>query len=109
MDPVAPEIQVEELARLRRGSMAHAVLDVREPWEAAICAIDGSLNIPLTMLPQSAERLPQDVPLVVLCHHGGRSARAVAWLRQNGFDRATNLAGGIDAWARQVDPSMATY
>ena len=109
MDPQPPEIPVDELARLRRGGVPHALLDVREPWETAICAIDGSLNIPLTILAQSADRLPQDVTLVVLCHHGGRSARAVGWLRQNGFDRATNLAGGIDAWARRVDPAVATY
>ena len=98
-----------ELDRLRRGGGAHAVLDVREPWETAICSIDGSLNIPLTMIPQSLERIPRDRPLVVICHHGGRSARAVEWLRQNGFDSASNLTGGIDAWARQVDTKMATY
>ena len=98
-----------DLDRLRRGGGAHAVLDVREPWETAICSIDGSLNIPLTMIPQSLERIPRDRPLVVMCHHGGRSARAVEWLRQNGFDSASNLTGGIDAWARQVDTKMATY
>ena len=103
------EISVVELDRLRRGGAAHAVLDVREPWETSICSIDGSLNIPLTMIPQSLERIPRDRPLVVMCHHGGRSARAVEWLRQNGFESASNLTGGIDAWARQVDTKMATY
>ena len=103
------EISVVELDRLRRGGGPHAVLDVREPWETSICSIDGSLNIPLTMIPQSLERIPRDRPLVVMCHHGGRSARAVEWLRQNGFESASNLTGGIDAWARQVDTTMATY
>lgn len=103
------EIVVEDLASLRRDGAVHALLDVREAWETAICSIDGSLNIPLTMIPQSVDRIPRDRPLVVMCHLGGRSARAVEWLRQNGFDRAVNLAGGIDAWARQVDTTMATY
>lgn len=86
-----------------------AVLDVREPWEVAICAIPGSINVPLSTLPQNLSRLPEQGPLVVLCHHGMRSMQAVAWLRQNGFANAVNLQGGIDAWARQVDASMATY
>ena len=85
------------------------ILDVREPWEVAICAIAGSINVPLSTLPHNLNRLPEAGPLVVLCHHGMRSMQAVAWLRQNGFENATNLQGGIDAWARQVDTSMATY
>jgi len=53
--------------------------------------------------------LPQDRDLVLVCHHGGRSAQAAAWLAQNGFSRLHNLAGGIDAWARVVDPAMPRY
>jgi rhodanese-related sulfurtransferase len=53
--------------------------------------------------------LPQDKPLVVVCHHGMRSMQAVMWLRSQGFQNAVNLRGGIDAWARQIEPRMATY
>ncbi len=86
-----------------------ALLDVRESWETDICAIEGSLKIPLGTLPQNVGRLPQEEPLVVVCHHGARSLQAVMWLRAQGFDNAVNLRGGIDTWARTIDPAMATY
>jgi len=103
------QIDAPTLDRIRKEDQGVTVLDVREPWEVAICAIAGSINVPLSTLPQNLSRLPEQGPLVVLCHHGMRSMQAVAWLRQNGFENATNLQGGIDAWARQVDTSMATY
>jgi adenylyltransferase/sulfurtransferase len=85
------------------------LVDVREPWEAAIASIDGSRLVPLGMLGQSFEHLDRDRPLVLYCHHGSRSARALDLLRRSGFTKATHLAGGIDAWATQVDPSLARY
>ncbi len=100
------EMSVGELARERA---AVAVLDVREPWELEICRLDGSIAIPLGTLPGQAATLPRAGKLVVMCHHGRRSAHAVEWLRANGFPNAINLAGGIDAWARQIDPEMRTY
>jgi rhodanese-related sulfurtransferase len=103
------QIDPASLDKMRKENQDVMVLDVREPWEAAICAIAGSINVPLSTLPQNLGRLPSDGPLVVLCHHGMRSMQAVVWLRQNGFENATNLQGGIDAWARQIEPSMATY
>lgn len=103
------QIDVAELSRIIKQNQDLALIDVREPWEVQICAIAGSINVPLSTLPQNLHRLPVQGPLVVLCHHGGRSMQAVAWLRQNGFGHATNLIGGIDAWARQIDPAMATY
>jgi rhodanese-related sulfurtransferase len=103
------QIDVSALSKIRDEKQDVTILDVREPWEFAICAIETSINVPLSTLPQNLGRLPSEGPLVVLCHHGGRSMQAVAWLRQNGFANATNLEGGIDAWARQVDRSMATY
>jgi rhodanese-related sulfurtransferase len=93
----------------RRAGTPLAFLDVREPWETEICAIDGSILIPLSTLPSNLERLPQDVPLACVCHHGVRSMQAVLWLRKQGFENAINLQGGIDAWAHTVDPAMATY
>lgn len=102
------DIQVEDLAgRLEQGDVT--LLDVREGWEVELCAIDGSLHIPLGQLPAAVSLLPRDRELAVLCHHGMRSAHATAWLRAQGFDRAVNIAGGIDAWARRIDPSMKVY
>jgi rhodanese-related sulfurtransferase len=82
---------------------------VREPWEWAICALEGSILVPLGRLPAHVDELPRDRPLVVICHHGIRSAHAVTWLRAQGFDKAVNLTGGIDAWSRRINPTMRRY
>lgn len=103
------EIEVSALAQMRREGAAHLVLDVREPQEVQICVITDSLCIPMQEIPGQLHRLPQDRPLVVLCHHGARSARVTAYLQQNGFDNALNLAGGIDAWARLVESDIRRY
>jgi len=86
-----------------------AILDVREGWELALCSLAGALHIPLGELAARFGELDRDRPLVVMCHHGVRSRAAQAFLLAQGFSRVVNLAGGIDAWARRVDPSMATY
>ena len=105
---VENEIGPVELAeRLRTGRVQ--LIDIREPWEAAIASIDGSQLIPLGMLGQSFESLDRDKPLVLYCHHGSRSARALELLRRSGFTNASHLGGGIDAFATQVDPSLARY
>ena len=107
------EISVDELARRRdalpgeRGGLT--LVDVREPWEVEICRLPGSIDIPLALLPGRLDALPRDGILVVLCHHGARSRQAVEWLRANGVANAVNLSGGIDAWVRQIEPSMRTY
>jgi rhodanese-related sulfurtransferase len=85
------------------------ILDVREAWERELCAIDGSLPIPLGELPERLADVPGDRLVVVLCHHGNRSARAAAWLRSQGYANTTNLEGGIDQWARLIDSSMKVY
>jgi rhodanese-related sulfurtransferase len=106
------EMPVDELAR-RRGAAGEygwpTLLDVREPWEVEICRLPDSVNIPLAELPGRLGTLPRDNVLVVLCHHGVRSRQAAQWLRANGIANAVNLSGGIDAWARLVDPSMRIY
>ncbi len=84
----------------------YVLLDVREPWEAAIASIPGSVLVPLGSLDET--ELDTTKPLVVYCHHGVRSATARDRLAERGI-RATSLAGGIDAWARDVDPSLARY
>ncbi len=103
------DVTVETLAELRRSGTSITVLDVREPWEIQICALDGSLNIPMQSVPDRLADVPNDQPVLVLCHHGVRSAHVTAWLRRQGRPHAVNVAGGIDAWARRVDPEMETY
>jgi rhodanese-related sulfurtransferase len=85
------------------------VLDVREPWEIEIASVDGALAIPLGELTRRVGEIPRDRQVAVMCHHGGRSAQATAWLRNQGFEHAINVTGGIDAWARLVDPTVSRY
>lgn len=89
------------------------LLDVREPWEIEKAAItmDGldALAIVMHEIPQRLDELPRDRPLVCLCHAGVRSMQVAAFLERQGFDRAINLAGGIDAWSVVVDPSVPRY
>ncbi len=85
------------------------LLDVREPYEYQLCHIGGTTLIPLGQLQARMNELEKDKEMVVYCHTGIRSTQAVAFLRQAGFTNARNLQGGIDAWARQLDPSMPRY
>lgn len=103
------EISVATLAEWQAAGQGPTLLDVREDWERAIVSLPGSLGIPMQQVPGRLEELPRERPLVVICHHGARSLRVVQFLRQQGFDSAINLAGGIDAYARQVDPALPTY
>ena len=102
------EMQVEELKqRLDRGDDLY-ILDVREPHEYQICNIGGHL-IPLGDLPKRVNELDTSKEIVAHCRSGVRSAKAVNFLRQAGFKKVHNLAGGILAWADRVDPSMPKY
>ncbi|QDU84593.1 putative adenylyltransferase/sulfurtransferase MoeZ [Planctomycetes bacterium Pla163] len=85
------------------------LLDVRRPEELAICRIDGVVHIPLDELASRAHELDPEVEIVCICHHGMRSASAAAFLESRDFGRMVNLTGGMEAWASQVDPSMARY
>ena len=85
------------------------LLDVREPQEFAICHIAGSRHIPMNQVPQALEQLDTERETIVICHHGMRSARVANYLEQVGFDKVINLAGGIHAWACEVDSDMPTY
>lgn len=102
------EIEVDALPALRAAG-PHAVLDVREDWELALCRLPDSRHIPLGELTARVGELDRELPLIVVCHHGVRSRAAQSWLLAQGFARVVNLAGGIDAWARRVDTAMATY
>lgn len=104
----APEISVTELkSRLERGDDIF-VLDVREPHEVQIATLGGHV-IPLNDLPARVHELDSSREIVVYCHTGNRSARAVDFLRQTGFRKVMNLRGGIDQWAVRVDPSLPRY
>ncbi len=103
-----PEIQVEELKRRLDSGEDVFVLDVREPHEYQICNINGYL-IPLGDLPKRVHELDSSREIVAHCRSGARSAKAVDFLRQAGFKKVHNLAGGILAWADRVDPKMPKY
>lgn len=103
------EIDVATLAEWRRDGAGHCVVDVREPQELAVCRLDGTLDIPMGQIPARLEDIPGDRPVIVMCHHGGRSAQVVQWLSARGMDNVINLRGGIDAWAREVDQTMGRY
>ncbi len=103
------EISATEAANLRRSDPDTLFLDVREHDELAICRIDGALHIPMAEIPTRADSLPRDRPIIVLCHHGMRSAHVQQYLKARGFEQVINLAGGIHAWAVDVDPEMARY
>jgi rhodanese-related sulfurtransferase len=97
-----------EYAAWRRDKTPHFLLDVRQPEEYEAARIEGAVLIPLAELPARLTEIPRDLPVVVMCHHGMRSAHAVHHLRDAGFD-ALNLSGGIDAWSRDVDPQVPVY
>jgi Dinucleotide-utilizing enzymes involved in molybdopterin and thiamine biosynthesis family 2 len=105
-----PEISVTEAAALLRNAPDKvALIDVREPWETEICRVPEAHFVPMRQIPENLASLPRDRQLLVLCHHGARSQRVTQFLRANGFDAATNIAGGIAAWADEIDPSLARY
>lgn len=88
---------------------APLLLDVREHWEYALCALPASIHVPMREIPARLHELDPCATIVCVCHHGVRSAQVAMFLEHRGFDAIFNLTGGIDAWARQVDPSMPTY
>lgn len=102
-------VQALQAARVAGQAADWQLVDVREPWEHAICALDGALLVPMNDLPRRLQELEPACPTVVLCHHGVRSFQVALWLEQQGFTDVANLAGGIDAWGRDVDPDMASY
>ena len=110
-ESAVPEISVAKANGLLGAPNPPRLIDVREPAEWAVARIPGAELLPLSQWPALAlEKLTdKSQPLVIQCHHGGRSARATAWLLDQGFANVTNLAGGIDAWAVEIDPSVPRY
>ncbi|MBS0663289.1 MAG: sulfurtransferase [Verrucomicrobia bacterium] len=85
------------------------IIDVREPFELEICRLPGADCVPMGQIPSLLTTLPRDRHLLILCHHGSRSRRVAMFLRAQGFSQVSNIAGGIDAWSREVDPSVPRY
>lgn len=95
---------------MRQAPHPPLLLDVREKWEYDTAHLPDTLLMPMGEVPGRAyNELDPDQPVVVLCHHGARSLNVTMWLRQQGYDHAQSLAGGIDAWSRIVDPSVPRY
>ena len=110
--PVGPQstgISARELADLLAHGDNLLLVDVREPHELAIARLPGALHLPLGQVPVRAHELPKDRTIVLACHRGLRSMRALELLRERGFTRLLNLSGGIDEWSREVDKSVPRY
>ncbi len=95
-------------ARLDSGEPL-TMLDVREPYELAISHLERTVNIPYSQLPARWTEIPRDRPVVVFCHTGVRSANLIEQLRGQGYTNLINMTGGIDAWSREIDPSIPRY
>ena len=104
--PAGAEMTVTELKARIDGGTAPTILDVREPSEHAEARIEGAILIPLGELPRRLDELDPAREIVVHCKSGARSARAVALLRQKGFDRAVNLTGGITSWLNELQTHL---
>ena len=105
MDEITPQALKERLDRGERP----VLVDVRQDWETKLCRLDNSVHIPIEEIEFRTEELNPEDDIVVYCHQGVRSAAVANYLRQLGFKRAVNLAGGLESWARSVDPSMRRY
>ena len=104
-----PEVTVQELKAMRERGDDFVLVDVREPHEIAICAFPESVKISLGTLPQNVNKLSTADEIVVHGKMGGRSAKAGQFLRDAGFRKVKNLAGGIDRWAQEIEPGMPRY
>ena len=103
------EITPQQLKARLDGNDRPVLVDVRELWETKLCRLDNALHIPVEEFELRADELNPEDDIVVYCHHGVRSAAVAGYLRQLGFKRVHNLAGGLDAWAGTIDRSMRRY
>ncbi len=103
------EIEPAALARMIGGAAGVQLVDVREQWEWQICRLDGARLMPLRELPARLGELDQGRPVVTYCHRGVRSLSAARFLQAQGFQDAKSLRGGVERWARELDPGMSRY
>jgi rhodanese-related sulfurtransferase len=110
--PAVPELTPTEFcarwAATERGSGV-VLLDVREHVEVEIASVADARHIPMREIPTRLVELDRAIPLVVMCHSGGRSRRVAEFLLGNGFSKVFNLRGGIDAWSTEIDPQVPRY
>ncbi len=102
------EITPDELRTMLSGAAPPLLVDVREPWEAGLAQLPGSILIPLNSLPQRLQEIPRERAVALYCHHGIRSLVAADYMARAGYD-ALSLAGGIDRWAAETEPGMKRY
>jgi rhodanese-related sulfurtransferase len=103
------QLSAQQAALELREDPAPLLLDVREAWEREIACVEPSLWIPMGDIPSRIDELDPAQPVICLCHHGVRSLQVALYLRAQGFADLANLAGGIDAWACEIDASMRRY
>ncbi|HEX3997907.1 MAG TPA: rhodanese-like domain-containing protein [Pirellulales bacterium] len=111
-DPTLPiEVDCRTVQAARDAGEDFLFVDCREPDEFAQVRIDGTSLVPMREIPSRIVELAGEPQrrIVVHCHHGGRSLKAANWLRQNGYPNAQSMAGGIDAWALEIEPGMRRY
>jgi rhodanese-related sulfurtransferase len=103
------EITPTDLSVRLAGGESFVLLDVRENQELEIVRLDGIVHIPMGEITSRVGELDPDAPIVCICHHGMRSASVAGFLEQSDFTNITNLTGGMDRWAAEVDSSLARY
>ncbi len=105
------EVDVQTVAKKLADGEKFLLLDCREPDEYNLVHIDAAELFPMSQLAGRVGELAEHraEPIIVHCHHGGRSLRVVKWLREQGFSRAQSMAGGIDAWSLEIDPTKPRY
>ena len=105
MDEITPQ---QLKARLDARDLP-VLLDVRQDWETKLCRLPNAVHIPIEEIEFRTDELDPGDEIIVYCHQGVRSAAVAQYLRDLGFGRARNLVGGLDAWARTVEPTMRRY
>ncbi|HEY5311196.1 MAG TPA: rhodanese-like domain-containing protein [Pirellulales bacterium] len=110
-DKVPLEVDCRAVKQRLDAGQPLVLLDCREPDEHEIVRLAAARLLPMSQLMTRVGELDdaRDQPLVVFCHHGGRSMRVATWLRQQGFDQAQSMSGGIDRWAEEIDQTLARY
>ena len=103
------EVSIEETARLLSSNKPPVLIDVREPKEWEICRIPSAKLIPMGEVAERLSEIPQNVPVLIHCHHGGRSLRVTQFLRSKGYNMVSNVQGGIDAWSLKINKTVARY
>jgi rhodanese-related sulfurtransferase len=110
MEPL--ELTPQEVDRRLKSGEVIAIIDVREPEEYNLARLESGQLMPMGTIPQELQKLESladDQPLAIICHHGVRSLNVAVWLRGRGIENCFSVAGGIDRWSREVDPSVPRY